>query len=182
VIVSCLMGNEHNYLSMLNHPRRFDFFLPSRPDLPTDESTQILPFALVEDVLRSRMEKFRLYLSELCPISNRPFIHIPPPPPIAHASHIEKYPARFEKRLHRLGVSPAPFRLKMWLLTCEIQRQLCEDAGVMFYRLPDAVFDRDGFLAQGYWSEDPTHGNGAYGKVLLDDISATSFQALVMAE
>jgi hypothetical protein len=182
VIVSCLMGNEHTFISLLNHPRRFDFYLPSRPDLPTDESAQILPRALVEDVLSNRLEKFRLYLSVLAPLSNGRMIHVPPPPPIADARHIEKYPSLFEKRLLRLGVSPAPFRLKMWLLACEIQRRLCEDAGVLFYRPPDAAFDSSGFLAQACWSEDPTHGNAVYGKLLLDDISTTRFPALAMAE
>ena len=183
VVVSCAMGNEQNFLALINHPRRFDFYLPQRPDLPTDESAEVLPVALVEDLLRARLKKLSLYLSVFSPLSNGRMIHVPPPPPIAPVSHIEAYPALFEKRLQNRAVSPAPFRLKMWLLTCEIQRQLCKDMGVVHCRLPDAVFDADGFLAPPYWKKDPTHGNASYGKLILDDISRTSFSpALVMAE
>lgn len=182
VIISCVMGNEHNFLALLNHPRRFDFYLPARPDLLTDESAEVLPVALVEDLIRARLKKFSLYLSVLAPLSNGRMLHVPPPPPVASASHIEAHPAMFEKRLQNRGVSPAPFRLKVWLLTCEIQRQLCEDVGVAFYGLPRAVFDADGFFARSYWNEDPTHGNTEYGKLILDDIVRASFPALVMAE
>ena len=66
LIVSCAMGNEYNGIAMLNHPRRFDFYLPRWPDLYTDESAEILPVDVVEDLLRSRFErKLALYLDML---------------------------------------------------------------------------------------------------------------------
>ena len=176
--MSCIMGNEYNFLALLNHPCRFDFYLPARPDLPTDENAELLPVSLVEDLMRARMEKFELYLSALSLLSNCQIIYVPPPPPIVQAAYIEAHPALFAKRLKRFGVSPAPSRLKMWLLNCEIQRQLCERAGVILYPLPEVIFILEGFLAEPYWNEDPTHGNAAYGKVVLDEISRTRFSQL----
>lgn len=182
VIVSCVMGNEYNTLGMLNHPRRFDFYLPARPDLPTDESAEILPVDLVEDLIRSRLaNSVALYLAMISRAgANVAKIHMPPPPPVRETAHIETYPGQFGEKVRQFGVSPPFFRLKMWKLTCEVLRKLCEEAGIIFYRLPDSVFDTDGFLARPFMNQDPTHANARYGRIILDNIARTSFPRLEM--
>ncbi len=181
VIVSCMLGNEYNFLAMLNHRRRYDFYLPARLDLPTDEKAEILPVDLIEDLIRSRLESsLGFLLTEVARLAAGRMIHVPPPPPVRQTAHIEAYPGVFAKRVGRLGVSPPFFRLKMWLLTCEVQRKLCENAGVILHRLPKPVFDPDGFLAEPLLNKDPTHGNAGYGKIMLEDIAGTNFQHLVM--
>jgi hypothetical protein len=181
VIVSCAMGNEYNTLAMLNHPRRFDFYLPSRLDLPTDETAEILPVDILEDLIRSRLVRsLGLYLELMSSYDSVPKIHVPPPPPVRETAHIEAYPSVFGEKAKKFGVSPAFFRLKMWLLTCEVQKKLCAAAGVTFHSLPNAVFDQDGFLATPFLNKDPTHGNPKYGKVILDDVARTSFPRLLM--
>ena len=183
VIASCAMGNEYNTLGMLNHPQRFDFYLPSRLDLPTDETAEVLPVDIVEDLIRIRLERtLGLYLEMISGYGSVPKIHVPPPPPIRETAYIEAYPGVFGEKAKKFGVSPAFFRLKMWALTLEVQKKLCAAAGVILHSLPSSVFDADGFLAKAFLNRDPTHGNAAYGKVVLDDIARTNFSRLVMEE
>ena len=182
VIVSCVMGNEYNTVGILNHPRRFDFYLPARPDLPTDENAEILPVGLVEDLIRARLANaVGLYLGMLSRAGTHAVkVHIPPPPPVRENSYIETYPGQFGEKVRQFGVSPPFFRLKMWKLTCRVLQRLCEEAGVNFHRLPDSVFDADGFLAQPFMNRDPTHANARYGQIILDNIARTSFSGLEM--
>ena len=171
VLVSCIMGNEHNSIALLNHPRRFDFFLPSRPDLPADESAEVLPFDLVADLIRHEYRPLMVYFSTLAPLSGCPFVHVPPPPPIPDSDFILAHPQKFEKLLNKFGVSPKFFRMKMWLLTCDVVKSMCDEAGVIFYAIPKSLHDADGFLARPFWKEDPTHANFEYGKNILEDIA-----------
>jgi hypothetical protein len=183
VIVSCAMGNEYNNLGMLNHPQRFDFYLPARLDLPTDETAEVLPVDVVEDLIRLRLDRsLDLYFKMISSYGGVPKIHVPPPPPIRETAYIEAYPGVFGEKAKKFGVSPAFFRLKMWLLTCEVQQKLCAGAGITLHSLPTSVFDPDGFLAKPFLNQDPTHGNAKYGKVILDDLARTSFPGLVMEE
>lgn len=180
LIASCAMGNEYNTIAMMNHPRRFDFYLPGWPHLPTDETAEVLPVSLVEDLLHARLGKtLALYLDMISLQRATTKIHIPPPPPIRDASHIRAYPGLFNERLNKFGISPPFFRLKMWLLTCEVQRKLCEARGVNFHQLPQTIFDADGFLGPRFWGKDPSHGNLAYGKAILNSIAATSVVARI---
>lgn len=183
VIVSCAMGNEYNTVGMLNHPQRFEFYLPTRLDLPTDETAEVLPVDLVEDLIRLRLDRtLGLYFEMLSSVRGVPKIHLPPPPPIRDSAYIEAYPGVFGEKAKKFGVSPAFFRLKMWLLTCEVQKKLCAGAGISFHSLPKSVFDPDGFFAKPFLNEDPTHGNAKYGKLILDDVARTSFPRLAMED
>jgi hypothetical protein len=180
VIVSCATGNEYNFVALLNHPRRFDFYLPGRPDLPTDESAEILPVDLVEDLMRYRLRRLSLYLSAFAPRGGGRLIHMPPPPPISDNAYIASYPSHFGEYVGKFGISPKFFRMKMWLLTCGVLKKLCEETGVIFHPVPKSVGDAEGFLATTFWNQDPSHGNFEYGKIILDDIARTNFKRLVM--
>jgi hypothetical protein len=182
LIVSCAMGNEYNIIAMLNHPRRFDFYLPGRPDLPTDETAEVLPVDLVEDLINFRLgKKLSMYLDLIAERGGDiPKIHIPPPPPIRSADHIRSYPGHFADRVEKFGISPPFFRLKTWLLTCKVQRKLCQARGIVPYGLPGSIFDTDGFLAERFWRVDPSHGNSDYGQAILDDVAQTDFAERAM--
>ena len=116
-----------------------------------------------------------LYLSVLAPLSGGRMIHVPPPPPLADNAYIASYPSHFGKMARKFGVSPKFFRMKMWLLTCEVLRKLCGEKGVVLHPVPKSVGDAEGFLAETFWNEDPSHGNFKYGQIILDDVARTSF-------
>jgi hypothetical protein len=61
-----------------------------------------------------------------------------------------------------------------------VLRKLCAETGVIFYPVPKSVEDAEGFLAETFWNEDPSHGNFKYGKMILDDVARTKFKRLVV--
>lgn len=173
-LVCCILGNEYNAVGLARHPRPFDFYFPSDPDLPTDTNAELITLSTFEEVARQRLEDFKFYLETFSRSVSLPIISVPPPPPVPDAEHIAAHPSMFASAIRNLGISPAYLRLKIWKVFVRAQEQICQDVGVRFHRLPAAVFDSSGCLAKQYWNADPTHGNVEYGKVILSDIIAAS--------
>ena len=67
-----------------------------------------------------------------------PIYVAPPPPPIPDEAHILANPGGFKDLAAERGVSPAPLRLKLWRLYCEVLREQVEAAGgPVLMSLPD---------------------------------------------
>jgi hypothetical protein len=173
-LVCCILGNEYNAIGLVRHPRPFDFYLPSDPDLPTDTSAEIIPLAMFEELLRQRLSVFRFYLEAFSKFVTIPIVSVPPPPPVPDEKHIMAHPSMFASTVGKLGVSPASLRLKIWKVFVRTQENICQELGVRFHHLPAAVFDSNGCLAKQYWNPDPTHGNAKYGRLMLDDLMSAN--------
>lgn len=166
-----LMGNEYNTIGMLKHPEPFDFHWPEM-DLPADFSLHVIPFDLMKAQMRALADTncllfWRFFASNY----SGPIYMVPPPPPIADEAHILSYPGAFADRVAEFGLSKPEFRLKMWKLYCEVLRESVADTTTTFVELPAEIFEGN-YLKSNYWMEDPTHGNEAYGALVLQAILA----------
>jgi hypothetical protein len=168
--VSLLGGNDHAVLSMLNHPRVFDFVLPEAPSLSLTPGAEIVPARLVLEALQNRIIPHFELLALYRQAAPGPLLHIESPPPIPSAAHIETYPGYFTDLIQQCGVSPAPFRYKMWRAQAGLYRSMCAQLGIGFLPVPAAMCDEDGMLVQAAWPQDPTHGNHVYGMHVLEAI------------
>lgn len=104
------------------------------------------------------------------------FVHLCPPPPVAalrpgwggtglnDAAIDEHFRLRF-------ALVPAPLRLALWALERELHEERAARHGAAFLPPPAAAL-ADGFLADGFWDHDPTHGNARYGRLVLDALAA----------
>jgi len=103
-------------------------------------------------------------------------MYLNPPPPISDFSHIQKYPGIF---LSKLELGPAPNELKMQLYRIQRNalRNLSEQEKATFVDVEPALLNSEGFLDSKYFNHDPTHGNAAYGKVMLEKIIKISESA-----
>jgi hypothetical protein len=166
-----LMGNEYNTIGMLKHPEPFDFHWPEM-DLPADTSLQIIPFDLMKAQMRALADSnCLLFWRFFASFYTGPMYMVPPPPPIANEAHILSYPGAFADRVAEFGLSKPEFRLKMWMLYCDVLREAVADSSTTFVELPRAIFE-GGYLKSAYWKEDPTHGNEAYGALVLQTMLA----------
>ncbi|MGV6800560.1 MAG: hypothetical protein ACWA5L_01410 [bacterium] len=169
-VVGVFMGNEYNALVLLNHPEPFDIAWPT-DDLPTDMSRRIIGRELMKDQLRHMVAgTASLYFQLFKEIYDGPVFQLPPPPPVPSAEHIASYPGNFAGRVAEYGISPAPLRMKMWRLYCEVLQEVAMEQQAETLALPASIYDADGFLKEEYWNPDPTHGNEDYGIVLLETI------------
>ena len=175
-----ISGNEYHFIGLVNHPRRFDFVLPSAPHLPIEPDAEIIPFDLMHAGLKNSMEYALVILACLRRVTKLPIWHIQSPPPVPSNAEIAAHPQQFGDAIASHGVAPPFLRLKLWRLQSEIYRNACVEHGISFMAVPEAALDADGFMRPEGWHQDPTHANYWYGRLVLDqieDILASQFKA-----
>jgi hypothetical protein len=160
-------GNEHNVLSMAQPARRYDFILGENPDLPLDQSGEIIPESAVRETLRAWMSDKTAVLRAIRKVSEAPMIQIEPPPPLPR-EQVLAYPKEFFRSiLEQRKLSSDLLRYKMWRVQAKLMRDLCDEADVLYVEtLPDMI-DEAGMLAKKAWGKDATHANEFYGEAMV---------------
>ena len=167
-----IRGNNHNIFGLLEHPTPMSIGDARTGCVPEDDKMRHF---IPEDVIRAQ---FQGLLSAGVFVHFEPLVaafaparvfHLCPPPPSGDQAHIEKHPGVFASQLGR-GVSPMPLRVKLYRIQTELYRNACRDAGIEFVDVPGGAVGGDGALKREYWNPDPTHGNAAYGRLVLDQI------------
>lgn len=171
-VFSCIGGNAHNALGMVRNPRPFDFVLASEPDLPIEEGAEVIPFAVMEAVMRGRMvERLKLMLLVKA-AAGGPMRHLESPPPLADSQFIvDNMPAQMVRHRERGSSSPV-LRYKLWRLQSAIIAGVCADNDIPFIPAPREAMTTDGLLRTDY-AADISHGNVAYGMLVLDQMEAS---------
>lgn len=181
-VVFMLHGSQHIALGLVNPPGRpFDFTLPDEPALPLNPAAQWLPVDLVERMLTRVVASELRYAATLYQTFNghrRLRIESPPPLPSAF---VAQNPHSFADKIQEQGISPEPFRYKLWRLYSRIVREHALQHGVQFVGVPPATQDEHGMLAQPFWRNDPSHANGQYGNLVAQQIRALASQQAVLA-
>ena len=180
LLLAC-MGNEFNARIMLQHPDPFDFDYPAS-GFDVIEGRTMIPLSLMRDQLRTLAEQnalqFWRFFTEFVEV---PIFVQPPPPPIGDEAHIRSFPGAFRDRIDSYGITPLSIRAKMWRLYCDVLREtVAEHDGTTFVEIPDVAFE-DGGLAKQFWQQDPTHGNRAYGRMMLDLVAGMAFPDMAEA-
>ena len=180
VVLCALMGNEASSISMLRHPQPFDFYWAPY-GFEMEPGTIAVPFDVMKATLRDLAENNALALwrtiDEAAKGSQTPLVLLLPPPPIENEEHIHRFPGAFHQRVKQFGVSSALFRYKIWMLYCEVLKEVVTSAGTVIVEPPLEALD-EGYLGQSYWSEDPTHGNIDYGDLVIEKLLIEIFPLL----
>lgn len=174
-IVNFLFGNEVNAMALLRHNPPFDFHKPD-DDAPVEKGAAIVPYGALRDMIGFRIEdRVTPFVREARSQYDGPIYVMPPPPPNPDAAHILANPGAFKDLAAKRGVAPPPLRRKMWRLYCDVLREKVEAAGAQILDPPKDAFDNEGYFRKDYWHWDPTHGNFAYGELVIRHILATLF-------
>lgn len=177
-VVLSLFGNAYQVLGLINHPQKFDFVHPKRPDLPLNPDAEALPYGAVREHLVEQTKGSVDLLRAICAATALPVFMLETPPPVPSEEHIRQYPGWFEKQIAALGLSPPTLRYKIWLLQSEIFAQAAREYGATFVNVPSSMRDADGMLSQEAWNTDPTHGNGVYGERQYQQLEALAAASL----
>ncbi len=168
LVISMIGGQAHTVLGMVEHPRAFDFILPSSPDLPVDETRTIVP----ADAVRAKIEELALPLLDsvifIEAAATAPVVHVPPPPPLADSGRIASQMGFMWGNFpgQPWVIAPKWVRYKVWRMLCEVTEACCLRHGIRFLPSPAAATDDDGFLRPEF-DLDGAHANGAYGALVL---------------
>lgn len=172
IVILAIAGNAHNVLGLVNFKPRFDFVLPSEPDLPLDAEADLLPLGLVKLEMARRTGRHIDMIRRVRRVCAAPMFHIESPPPVPSAEHLARHPGIFKDKIAELGVAPALLRYKLWRLYSEVVRAGCESIRIRFVPVPPETQDEAGMMREPYWNPNPTHGNRHYGACVMQQIRA----------
>ena len=161
---SMVGGNAHHLFGLIENPVPFDICL----DSPPQDGRVMLHYAFVQEIFESWFQALFDILERIARTWDN-VSHICSPPPIGDEFHLRKYPGVFCDRLH-LGITPKAIRRKVYDIQCDIFRRKCAAIGVKFMEVPVQAVDHEGFLRPEYYNLDATHGNRAYGQLVLNQI------------
>jgi len=171
-ICLCIGGNEHNILTIMEHPIPFSVGDRESGQLPTvkDKDRWFIPYHVMLDNMRHKVNRhlpLATAIYEEFPGSAR--FHFPPPPPIANWEHIKNNPGMFGEKLH-LGGGNNEIKRAVYEIQLNAFDELYQGLSAKRIYIPQTLTSEDGFLLEEYYSDNPTHGNKAYGSVMLEAI------------
>lgn len=164
VLVLSFGGTEHNILGLIEGEPRYDFHWPKYDDFLTDRT--LIPASAIEELLRWRLESSLLRAMSVRADFDCPAYALAPPPPFRDVDERFKLPKAFDNLL-AAGISPPSVRRKYYAVQCHIMRQAYAERGIELLPAPPPSRDADGYLQRRFWNQDPTHGNPAYGALVL---------------
>lgn len=169
-IICSFGGSEHTVLGLLEAPQPFDFMTPETSDI--DPGRAAIPYAMIEALLGSLLNTARANWRTTRAAFAGPIHQIASPPPFRDPPAGIEWPAAFIDQLDR-GFTPPAVRLKLYRAHCAVVRAACAEFDIGYLEYPPQATDADGYLRDKYWTREPTHANGAYGNLVLDQIAAT---------
>jgi hypothetical protein len=171
VLVSYLHGNGHAALSIIQHPKPFDFVLPGHEDMGMQPGFQPVP----HEVIRSHIMPFQIstigtlsYMRVMLPKMR--IVHLLPPPPSSE-EQIRNKPELFGDAMAATGVTPLSIRRKYYLLANRILREQLNGLAIDLLEAPPESMAADGSLRDEL-SAGATHGNAAYGELVAAQLRA----------
>jgi len=169
-ICICLTGNQHNVLGILEHPQPFDVGREDIGASTDDDGRHFIPYQTMLDTLRKQTGNSRaLGRAIFDRFGTAQRIVLAPPPPIGDWEHISKFPGVFAEKID-LGPAPAPVRSTLYRIFLQALAEMAEDLDASFIAPDERVTTEDGFLKPEFYSPDPTHGNGDYGRIMIDEV------------
>ena len=169
-------GNTHLSWFLLLPNQMFDFVVSDMPDLPLDETLDVVPEATIRAYFRPVYARARPMIRTLPATASRVLIAGTPPPKeddffLLKQINQEPYFLREAERLgmsaEQIKFSPPLLRLKLWLTLQGVIRDFANELGAVYVPVPAIAQTEAGFLKEEYYENDVTHANNAFGKLMI---------------
>jgi hypothetical protein len=148
--------------------------LSSEPDLPLQPGHELVPEALIREVLKYYMADSLQTMRTFRAATELPVTQLEPPPPLPNW-RVLAYPREFVRAsLLRKKIAPELIRHKLWRLESDINARFCNEFGIDYLRAPAEMVDRNGMLAEAGWGSDAMHANPRYGIEVMKGVINTS--------
>lgn len=164
-------GSDHFKWGLTPGPHPFDFVDPEHPsDAPLLGG--LVPYDLILAESRGRLGYVKRIIEVVQGATGQKLVELPPPPPpFDLESLIRPHHQDLLAIIKDHGVSPAPFRLKIWRVMARALSEVCADAGVECLPVPPGATTPEGYLRPEL-AGDPVHGNIAWGRLCLSMLLA----------
>lgn len=180
LVVSCIGGNQHQMIALIQHPQPFDVTLPGEPDIHVEPGSVLVPYqqirALLDSGIRGRDGE---RLRQIREAARGKVYHLLPPPPKEDVAHVlANHETPFARAgIVERGVTPAGIRLKIWKIQSDVLAALARELNIILLPPPAAALTSTGFLAPDYYADDATHANHGYGSLVIEQIMRLAMTA-----
>ncbi len=165
-VFSAVGGSVHSVMAMVEHPRPFDFVLPSSPDLPMVAGAEVIPFAAVRSAMAALLHEYLQIMRLVRSTAMAEVFHLEAPPPLEDGERVlADVPWMFFPDLTR-EVAPASLRHKCWRLHSELVAAFCAEHDIRMIPAPAQAMDDRGYLRPDLYL-DAMHVNASYGALVL---------------
>ena len=168
-VVSFVGGAAHSVVGAVEHPRPFDFILPSDPELPFDATRELIPADAVRAALVTADAEFGEIFRLLLVSAGGPVTQVEAPPPVPDSERLRAHTPWSFFPGQPQEIAPKWLRYKLWRLHSEIVAERCAALNVAYVRVPRAAMDAEGFLRAGL-DADGYHGGPEYGRMVLQSL------------
>ncbi len=169
-IFMTVLGSEAFRWSLTPGPNPFDFVDPFEDD-GQPLAGEIIPYGLME-VFGYENLRFvgdvAAYIRSFAPL---PLAQIAPPPPVSDLPALIAALPDWADKISAYGVSPLPFRSKVWRFACRTISTICARANIMWLPCPPEALGSDGGLHPDM-RDDVIHANIAWGRLFRDRLLA----------
>ena len=185
-LASIVEGNLANRMGMIKASDPFDFYHPLLPNAEISRDATLLSYDLVKETMYEHLSQLQQFYRLIPKSDISGVIHIEGPPPVYDNQFIKEQltnrSPQLLRRLQNFGdakkspeisdqilqieINPFEFRKKMWLMQCDITREICEEEGILYVSPPESIFCEHGGLAKRF-QQDNAHGNTQYGLEIL---------------
>lgn len=172
IVFCCFGGTEYNLLSLVEADEPTDFMFDR--DDTVMPGRKIIPNGVVRAALALRLRSAHSRLQAVRAAYKCPLVCVAPPPPFLELGDPAGLPSAFTPLLAR-GITPAPIRRKWYRTQIDLLAAQCAADGIGLMAAPTSAQDAEGFLLRSFWTNDPTHGNAAYGSALIEQMKASEF-------
>lgn len=166
-VFSIINRSVHDILSIIRHPRPFDFVIPGRTDIRVEQGCEIIPYRAFRDQLARLMEPDLQMISLAHRAAGDRVVQILSQPPLESEEIIKTLaPWPLEEGQ---SIAPASVRLKTYIVYADILLERCSSLGIPLIQPPLETVTEKGFLKEGFHSN-ATHANVAYGHLVLQQM------------
>jgi hypothetical protein len=161
----------------------FDVVLPGECNGPVPAGAEVIPYAAVEELMRTPLEMDPAFRAAIALLGSPPFegkvSFLAPPPPLPIEAVRERLTVEpfFTEKAQQLGLDltavrlvPDRIRVKVWKILVSVYGALADRYGARLIAPPSEAADEMGLLAPEYWGGDVTHASPAYGRLYLEKI------------
>ncbi|WP_126665538.1 hypothetical protein [Croceibacterium ferulae] len=166
-LVLAFGGTENNLVGLIETDPPFDLVCPPYENIK--DGRTLVPFAAIEEILSRRLQSGLQRALEVRSHFDCPVHALAPPPPFWSFDQRTQVPNAFAD-LIEAGIAPPSVRRKLYSVLCDAMRKAYLEHGIEFVAAPPSSQDEKSFLLRSLWDKDPTHGNAAYGRCVLEHL------------
>ena len=172
-IFLCIYGNSHNIIGFNNSNIPFNFIYPRKENNKISLDVCLIPFEVIRNRIINSLSNTRIFIELISKELDIPIFMLETPPVIDCNKYLSE---NLNNRFNIDNFNSFDCRHKIWLLSCELVREICNDNNIEYISNPSTIYDDNLKFKKSMWCQTCTHGNDIYGHDILLNLEKNYFE------